>query len=146
MTTTTTTTKKAKPTAQGVKAKGKPVSKTTTEKQAAPVAKVAEKEKAAPKATEKAKPATGALYGVAAPLVKKIVAHINDRISKGSSFYKSAVAYHTKAATVFPRAKLAGHSLEEQAIIQVFKSEASNTLAAGSKDGQCVFDLFMLNR
>lgn len=76
-----------------------------------------------------------------------IVKGISERIAAGSAFYKSALAYHTKKATVFPRptvqAKLDGPLTKGQ-IDEVFHMHDAKILASNNILSQAMFDVYMV--
>lgn len=76
-----------------------------------------------------------------------IVQGISERIAAGSAFYKSALSYHTKKATVFPRAtvqaKLNGPLTKGQ-IDEVFHMHDAKILASNNILSQAMFDVYMV--
>lgn len=76
-----------------------------------------------------------------------IVQGITERIAAGSAFYKSALSYHTKKATVFPRpsvqAKLDGPLTKGQ-IDEVFHMHDAKILASNNILSQAMFDVYMV--
>lgn len=76
-----------------------------------------------------------------------IVQGIFERIAAGSEFYKSALSYHAKKATVFPRpsvqAKLDGPLTKGQ-IDDVFRMHDAKILASNNHLSQAMFDAYMV--
>lgn len=77
-------------------------------------------------------------------LVAFIVAGIEAR--KASAFYKSAFAYHKKAATVFPRERNneTRKALKMEDAQGVFAMHDKSILSAGNKQAQSMLDVFMM--
>lgn len=79
-------------------------------------------------------------------LAAYVVAEIDKRLTvKGETYYTSALAYHAKRATKFPRSD-AYKALTKETVDKVFDRHDKRILASGSADGQAVFDMYMLNR
>ncbi len=80
---------------------------------------------------------------------------IGDFLLAGSAFYGSALSYHRRQCTTFPRKRNESEiarlsALPETAaraeVAAIVKMHDARTLAAGNKVAQCMFDLFMANR
>lgn len=109
--------------------------------------------KAAPKVAQKAatKPAAKAAPKTTAKvttLATTIVEGIAQRIAAGSPFYRTALAYHARNKTLFPRARndAARAALTEADVVQVFDQHDKRILAAGSQKGQAMLDVYMMAR
>lgn len=94
--------------------------------------------KSAPKSAAKAK----TVFSLAAYVVETINAKLAE---KGETYYTSALAYHAKRKTVFPRSD-AHKALTKEIADKVFDQHAKGILASGSAAGQAVFDLYMVSR
>ncbi len=109
---------------------------------AAPAIAAANVEKAA-KATAKA--AANAATPAHA-IIAMVVEGIAKRISAGSSYYATAIAYHKKAGTVFPRARNneTRAALKVEDVETVFDQHDKRILASGNSKGQAMFDVYMM--
>jgi hypothetical protein len=95
--------------------------------------------KPATKRTSVAKPKT-------VTVASFVVAEITARLAKkGETYYTSALQYHAKRGTKFPRSD-AHKAVTMEEAVKVFARHDNGTLASGSGIGQAVFDLYMLNR
>lgn len=98
--------------------------------------------KPATKPVRKSAPKAKKLTGLAA----YVVAQIDKRLTvKGATFYPSALAYHAKRGTKFPRSE-AYKALTQAEAEMVFDRHDKGTLASGSAVGQAVFDLYMVSK
>ena len=129
----------AKPAAKAVT---KPAAKTAA-KVVAKTAKPAEKAVALPTATAKAKP-TSAEAG----LIAFIVEGIAKRVAEGSTFYKTALAYHARHKTTFPRARNNERraALKREDAETVFSLHDKKILAPGNGTGQAMLDVYMMTK
>ena len=129
---------------------GKDTMTNKTQTIAKPVAK-AVATKAAPKAAPKAaakqatKPqakAEAKTSGTA--VIAMIVEGIAKRIE--SPFYKTALAYHARNKTTFPRARNneTRAALKVEDVAQVFEMHDKKILASGNAKGQAMFDVYMM--
>lgn len=104
----------------------KPAAKTAAKTTAKPVAKTAAKSTQAPS------------------IVAMIVEGIAKRIE--SPFYKTALAYHARNKTQFPRARNneTRTALKVEDVAQVFEMHDKKILASGNAKGQAMFDVYMM--
>lgn len=104
-------------------------------------AKTAAKTAAKPQAKTEAK--TEAKTSGAA-VIAMIVEGIAKRIE--SPFYKTALAYHARNKTVFPRARNneTRAALKAEDVAQVFDMHDKKILASGNAKGQAMFDVYMM--
>ena len=107
---------------------------------AAPAIAAANVEKAAKAAAKAATPAHA--------IIAMIVEGITKRIAGGSSYYATALSYHKKAGTVFPRARNneTRAALKVEDVEQVFDQHDKRILASGNSKGQAMFDVYMMSR
>ena len=107
---------------------------------AAPAIAAANVEKAANAAAKAATPAHA--------IIAMVVEGIAKRIAGGSSYYATALSYHKKAGTVFPRARNneTRASLKVEDIETVFDQHDKRILASGNAKGQAMFDVYMMSR
>lgn len=135
------------------------ISKTTAAKKGAPAQKAAPKLAAtkapqAPKvaAAPKVKaPAEKQAPKVSSPsnavgIVAMIVEGIAKRIEAKSPFYATALAYHARNKTQFPRARNneTRGALKAEDVAQVFDMHDKKILASGNAKGQAMFDVYMM--
>lgn len=120
---------KAAPKATAVKAAQKAVSSS--------------KAKAAPKTAPKVEANAGALSVVA-----MIVEGIAKRIEAKSPFYATALAYHARNKTAFPRARNneTRAALKAEDVATVFDQHDKKILASGNAKGQAMFDVYMMSK
>ena len=108
---------------------------------AKPAAKTAAKPAAKPAAKTAAKTATGG-----ASIIAMIVEGIAKRIE--SPFYKTALAYHARNKTAFPRARnnetRAAPKAEDFAT--VIEQHDMKIFASGNAKGQAMFDVYMMSK
>lgn len=99
--------------------------------------------KAAPKAASKApSKAKGKTLAYASLLASALKGDFGAAIQR---FYASAISYHKKAATVFPRARLATEALMSADDAKAFiEKHKATSIPAGSKAGQRLFDEMMV--
>lgn len=123
-----------------------------TAPKAAPKA-IATKTAQAPKAKTAAKPQAKAAQATkvesgAANIVAMIVEGIAKRIEAKSSFYMTALAYHARNKTQFPRARNneTRAALKVEDVAQVFDMHDKKILASGNAKGQAMFDVYMMQR
>ena len=97
--------------------------------------------------TTKAKPATKpATKATVNALVAFVSTYINKALTtKGETYYNTAIRYHAKRKTVFPRSD-AYKALTKADAEMVFDRHAKGVLASGSGIGQAVFDLYMMHK
>ena len=111
-----------------------------------PAAKTAAKTAAKPAAKTTAKPVakTAAKSTQAPSIVAMIVEGIAKRID--SPFYKTAIAYHARNKTAFPRARNneTRAALKVEDVAQVFEMHDKKILASGNAKGQAMFDVYMM--
>ena len=103
--------------------------------------------KAAVKAPAKAKSPAKAKTAAAVPaLTATIVEGIATRLAAGSAFYKTAMAYHARNKTQFPRARnnAVRAALTKEDVAQVFDLHDKKILASGNAKGQAMLDVFMI--
>ena len=107
---------------------------------AAPAIAAANVEKAAKAAAKAATPAHA--------IIAMVVEGIAKRIAGGSSYYATALAYHKKAGTVFPRARNneTRAALKVEDVETVFDMHDKRILASGNSKGQAMFDVYMMSR
>ena len=83
-----------------------------------------------------------------AGIVAMIVEGISKRIGAKSPFYATALAYHARNKTAFPRARnnetRAAHKVED--VTTVFDQHDKKILASGNAKGQAMFDVYMMQR
>lgn len=105
------------------------------------IAKPATKTAAKPAAKTAAKTATGG-----ASIVAMIVEGIAKRIEAKSPFYATALAYHARNKTAFPRARNneTRAALKVEDVAQVFDMHDKKILASGNAKGQAMFDVYMM--
>lgn len=122
---------------QALKTQTKPVTKTAAKAATKPAAKTVAK----PAATAKAKPASAE-----AGLIAFIVEGIAKRVEDGSAFYKTALAYHARHKTTFPRARNNERraTLKREDAETVFSLHDKKILAPGNGTGQAMFDVYMM--
>lgn len=120
----------------------KPAAKTAPKAAAKPAAKQATK----PAAKSEAKPAAKTAAGGTASLIAMIVEGIAKRID--SPYYKTAIAYHARNKTQFPRARNneTRAALKAEDVAQVFDMHDKKILASGNAKGQAMFDVYMMQR
>ena len=142
--------------------------KTQTISKTTPALKGAPAQKAAPKAPAKAATkAPQALKATTAPkakapaakqvpkasspsalggIVAMIVEGINKRVEAKSAFYATALAYHARNKTQFPRARNneVRASLKAEDVATVFEQHDKKVLASGNAKGQAMFDVYMM--
>lgn len=101
--------------------------------------------KTAPKAAPKAAQAPKADSGTAS-IVAMIVQGISKRIEAKSPFYMTALAYHARNKTQFPRARNneTRAALKAEDVTQVFDMHDKKILASGNAKGQAMFDVYMM--
>lgn len=123
-----------------------------TAPKAAPKA-IATKTAQAPKAKTAAKPQAKAAQAPkadsgAANVVAMIVQGIAKRIEAKSPFYTTALAYHARNKTQFPRARNneTRAALKVEDVTQVFDMHDKKILAPGNAKGQAMFDVYMMQR
>ena len=123
-----------------------------TAPKAAPKA-IATKTAQAPKAKTAAKPQAKAAQAPkadsgAANIVAMIVEGIARRIEAKSPYYATALAYHARNKTQFPRARNneTRAALKAEDVEQVFDMHDKKILASGNAKGQAMFDVYMMNR
>lgn len=77
-------------------------------------------------------------------LAQMIAEGITQRI--GSPFYKTALAYHAKKGTAFPRPRndMVRASLKAEDVTEVFRQHDARVLASGNTKAQAMFDVFMM--
>ena len=99
--------------------------------------------KAAPKAAPKASSPSNA-----AGIVAMIVEGIAKRIEAKSPFYATALAYHARNKTQFPRARNneTRAALKAEDVATVFDQHDKKILASGNSKGQAMFDVYMMQR
>ena len=103
--------------------------------------------KAPAKAPAKAKSPVKAKTSAAVPtLTAMIVEGIATRIAAGSAFYRTALAYHARNKTQFPRARnnAVRAALTKDDVAQVFTLHDKKILASGNAKGQAMLDVFMI--
>jgi hypothetical protein len=108
---------------------------------AKPAAKTAAK--SAPKtATKPAAKSEAKTSGAA--VIAMIVEGIAKRIE--SPYYKTAIAYHARNKTQFPRARNneTRAALKVEDVAQVFDMHDKKILASGNAKGQAMFDVYMM--
>lgn len=110
------------------------------------VAKTAAKTTAKPVAKTAAKPAAKTATSGTASLIATIVEGIAKRIE--SPYYKTAIAYHARNKTTFPRARNneTRAALKVEDVAQVFEMHDKKILASGNAKGQAMFDVYMMQR
>lgn len=93
-------------------------------------------------ATQKAQ---GAAKTETQTLTQMIVDGITQRL--GSPFYKTAMAYHAKKGTAFPRPRndMARAMLKEADVTEVFRQHDARVLASGNSKAQAMLDIFMMH-
>lgn len=106
----------------------------------------------AKQATKAPSKTQGKTQGKAQPAVKEepktlaqlIVEGITQRI--GSPFYKTALAYHAKKGTAFPRPRndMVRASLKADDVAEVFRQHDARVLASGNTKAQAMFDVYMM--
>lgn len=135
----------------------KPVAKTTIKGAPKVPAKAAAKAEAnAPiiakaKAEAKAKAAAKAAANAATPahaIIAMIVEGIAKRIEAKSQFYVTALAYHARNKTQFPRARNneTRAALKVEDVETVFDQHDKRILASGNAKGQAMFDVYMMSK
>ena len=102
-------------------------------------AKTASKAKQAPKTEQ----APGAVSVVA-----MIVEGIAKRIEAKSAFYATALAYHARMKTQFPRARNneVRATLKVEDVATVFEHHDKKILASGNAKAQAMFDVYMMEK
>lgn len=103
---------------------------------------------AAKVAAPKAKPAQAAKAQGAVTVVAMIVEGIAKRIAEKSPFYATALAYHARQKTAFPRARnndVRG-TLKAEDVATVFEQHDKKVLASGNAKGQAMFDVYMMEK
>ena len=123
------------------------IAKTAAKPAAKPAAKTAAKTAAKPAAKTAAKPAEKTAAS-GPSIVAMVVEGIAKRIAGGSSYYATALSYHKKAGTVFPRARNneTRASLKVEDVATVFEQHDKKILASGNAKGQAMFDVYMMSR
>ena len=124
------------------------ISKTTVAKTGAPAQKAAPKavaQKTAPKV--KAAPKASSPSSTAG-IVAMIVEGIAKRIEAKSPFYATALTYHARNKTQFPRARNneTRAALKAEDVATVFDQHDKKILASGNAKGQAMFDVYMMQR
>lgn len=78
-------------------------------------------------------------------LTQTIIEGITQRL--GSPFYKTAMSYHAKKGTAFPRPRndMARASLKEADVTEVFRQHDARVLASGNSKAQAMLDVFMMH-
>lgn len=114
------------------------ISKTTAAKKGAPA------QKAAPKTAAKQAPKAPTTAGIVAMIVEGIA----KRIEAKSPFYATALAYHARNKTQFPRARNneTRAALKVEDVATVFDQHDKKILASGNAKGQAMFDAYMMSR
>lgn len=125
------------------KAAAKAAALPTTNLQSSAKVSAARKASQAPKGTQAPKADSGA-----ANIVAMIVEGIARRIEAKSPFYATALAYHARNKTVFPRARNneTRAALKVEDVAQVFDMHDKKILASGNAKGQAMFDVYMMQR
>ena len=102
-------------------------------------AKTAAKTAAKPEAKTEAKTSGTAVIAM-------IVEGIAKRIE--SPFYKTALSYHARNKTAFPRARNneTRAALKVEDVAQVFDMHDKKILASGNAKGQAMFDVYMMSK
>lgn len=120
------------------KAAAKAAGLPTTNLQSSAKANAARK---APKAAQAPKADSGT-----ANIVAMIVQGIAKRIEAKSPFYATALAYHARNKTQFPRARNneTRAALKVEDVAQVFDMHDKKILASGNAKGQAMFDVYMM--
>lgn len=79
-------------------------------------------------------------------IIAMIVEGIAKRIE--SPYYKTAIAYHARNKTQFPRARNneTRAALKVEDVTQVFDMHDKKILASGNAKGQAMFDVYMMQR
>lgn len=121
------------------------ISKTTVAKKGAPAQKAAPKavaQKTAPKTAAKQAPKAPTTAGIVAMIVEGIA----KRIEAKSPFYATALAYHARNKTQFPRARNneTRAALKVEDVATVFDQHDKKILASGNAKGQAMFDVYMM--
>lgn len=113
---------------------------------AKPATKTAPKTAAKPAAKTTAKPVAKTATSGTASIIAMIVEGIAKRIE--SPYYKTAIAYHARNKTQFPRARNneTRAALKVEDVEQVFDQHDKRILAAGNSKGQAMFDVYMMSR
>ncbi len=108
-------------------------------------AKPAAKTTAKPVAKTTAKPAAKTATS-GANIIAMIVEGIAKRIEAKSPFYTTALAYHARNKTQFPRARNneTRAELKAEDVAQVFEMHDKKILASGNAKGQAMFDVYMM--
>ena len=103
--------------------------------------KTATKPATKPAAKTAAKTATSG-----ASIIAMIVEGIAKRIE--SPFYKTALSYHARNKTQFPRARNneTRAALKIEDVATVFEQHDKKILASGNAKGQAMFDVYMMQR
>ncbi len=113
-------------------------------------ARAAAKPAAKPATTPAVKPAVkAAAESAQAPsIVAMIVEGIAKRIEAKSPFYATALSYHARNKTQFPRARNneTRAALKVEDVAQVFDMHDKKILASGNAKGQAMFDVYMMQR
>ena len=117
----------------------KPEAKTVTKTVTKPAAKPEAKQATKPAAKTEAETSGTAVIAM-------IVEGIAKRIE--SPFYKTALAYHARNKTAFPRARNneTRAALKVEDVAQVFDMHDKKILASGNAKGQAMFDVYMMQR
>lgn len=112
---------------------------------AKPAAKTAAKT-AAKSATKPAAKSAAKTSGAA--VIAMIVEGIAKRIEAKSPFYATALAYHARNKTQFPRARNneTRATLKVEDVATVFEQHDKKILASGNAKGQAMFDVYMMQR
>lgn len=137
---------KAAPKANPAAAKGAQALTTAAAKATAP--KAANKpSKASQAAAAKVAPVVQAPTG-AASIVAMVVEGIKTRIEAKSAFYATALSYHARMKTQFPRARNneVRASLKTEDVARVFEQHDKKVLASGNATGQAMFDIYMMEK
>ena len=129
--------------------KAQTIAKAAAAKTGAPAQKAAPKTAAKTAAKPAAKTAakTEAKTGGTA-VIAMIVEGIAKRIEAKSSFYTTALAYHARNKTQFPRARNneTRAALKVEDVEQVFDQHDKRILASGNAKGQAMFDVYMMSK
>ena len=84
----------------------------------------------------------------AAGIIAMIVEGIAKRIEAKSPFYATALSYHARNKTAFPRARNneIRAALKVEDVETVFDQHDKKILASGNAKGQAMFDVYMMQR
>ena len=119
------------------------IAKTVAAKKGAPAQKAAPKT-AAPKTAAKQAPKAPSTAGIVAMIVEGIA----KRIEAKSPFYATALSYHARNKTAFPRARNneTRAALKVEDVETVFDQHDKKILASGNAKGQAMFDVYMMSK